>query len=40
MRKARSRHVIERREVRGVNCNCGPGEGGGRYEGQRVSYRY
>ena len=39
-----TRHVLERREVRGVNCNCGP-EGGSRYEGGRryggevVSYR-
>jgi len=32
------RHVLERREVRGVNCNCGP-EGGRRYGGQVVSYR-
>ena len=32
------RHVVERREVRGVNCNCGYG-GGERYEGERVSYR-
>jgi hypothetical protein len=29
------RHVLERREVRGVNCNCGP-EGG---RGYRTSYR-
>lgn len=36
-----TRHVTERREVRGVNCNCGPGSGGGsRYDGERVSYRY
>jgi hypothetical protein len=33
------RHVLERREVRGVNCNCGP-DGGSRYGGERVSYRY
>lgn len=33
-----TRHVTERREVRGVNCNCGPGERN--YNGQRVSYRY
>lgn len=33
------RHVLERREVRGVNCNCGP-EGGRRYGGEVVSYRY
>jgi len=35
------RHVLERREVRGVNCNCG-GERGARYEGgdgEQVSYR-
>ena len=34
------RHVVERREVRGVNCNCGYG-GGERYEGggEQVSYR-
>ncbi len=41
------RHVVERREVRGVNCNCG--ESGGRYSGGYdggyrggavVSYRY
>jgi hypothetical protein len=32
------RHVTERREVRGVNCNCGPGES--RSDGERVSYRY
>jgi hypothetical protein len=36
------RHVVERREVRGVNCNCG--YGGSRYEGgysggEQVSYR-
>ena len=31
------RHVLERREVRGVNCNCGPGDR--RYGGQVVSYR-
>ena len=29
------RHVVERREVRGVNCNCGP-EGG---RGYRTSYQ-
>lgn len=41
-----TRVINERREVRGVNCNCGDdgrGEsysgGGDRYEGQRVSYR-
>ena len=33
------RHVVEHRNVRGVDCNCGP-DGGSRYEGQRVSYRY
>jgi hypothetical protein len=37
------RVVNERREVRGVNCNCGPDGGarysGGGYQGQRVSYR-
>src|ERR1700688_3680168 len=42
------RHVLERREVRGVNCNCGfDGRGGGRRfeessegdDGDRVSYR-
>ena len=38
------RHVTERREVRGVNCNCGPYDRGSRYEssrsdGDRVSYR-
>jgi hypothetical protein len=32
------RHVLERREVRGVNCNCGPGES--RERGEEVSYRY
>lgn len=32
------RHVLERREVRGVNCNCGP-DGGRRYGGEVVSYR-
>jgi hypothetical protein len=31
------RHVLEHREVRGVNCNCGPGER--RLGGQVVSYR-
>jgi hypothetical protein len=31
------RHVNEYHEVRGVNCNC---EGGSRYSGERVSYRY
>ena len=34
-----TRQVTERREVRGVNCNCGPGEGGGRGIGPVVSYR-
>ena len=33
------RHVLERREVRGVDCNCGP-DGGRGYSGERVSYRY
>jgi len=33
-----TRHITERREVRGVNCNCGYG-GGSRYDGERVSYR-
>jgi hypothetical protein len=36
------RHIVEHRNVRGVNCNCGNGggyEGGSRYEGERVSYR-
>ncbi len=37
------RHVTERREVRGVNCNCGYGgdrySGGDSYRGDRVSYR-
>jgi hypothetical protein len=32
------RHVTERRGVRGVNCNCGPG--GSRYDGERISCRY
>jgi hypothetical protein len=32
------RHVVERREVRGLNCNCGPG--GTRSGGEVVSYRY
>jgi len=33
-----TRHVTERREVRGVNCNC---PGGSRSDGEeRVSYRY
>jgi hypothetical protein len=32
------RHVLERRVVRGVNCNCGY-EGGRRYGGEVVSYR-
>ena len=32
------RHVTERREVEGVNCNCGPG--GSRYDGERISCRY
>lgn len=31
------RHVLERREVRGVNCNCGVGSYRG---GEVVSYRY
>lgn len=31
------RHVVERREVRGVNCNCGPT---GYRGGEVVSYRY
>jgi len=40
------RYVNERREVRGTNCNCGPGGSRGDYressnhDGQRVSYRY
>jgi hypothetical protein len=37
-----TRVVNERREVRGVNCNCGPGGGGysgGYGGGERVSYR-
>jgi hypothetical protein len=37
-----TRYVNERREVRGVNCNCGPGGYAGRsYEdgGEQVSYR-
>jgi hypothetical protein len=34
-----TRYVNERREVRGVNCNCGPGEGRS-YNGDQVSYRY
>jgi len=38
-----TRVVNERREVRGVNCNCGYGGGtrvsGGSYEGGEVSYR-
>lgn len=34
-----TRVVNERREVRGVNCNCGP-EGNRRYSGEVVSYRY
>ena len=38
-----TRVINERREVRGVNCNCGYGGGArvssGGYEGQRVSYR-
>jgi hypothetical protein len=40
------RHVVERREVRGVNCNCGEegarysgGYEGGYYGGRVVSYR-
>lgn len=32
------RHVVERHEVRGVNCNCGPG-GVRSLEGEVVSYR-
>jgi len=44
-----TRHVLERREVRGVNCNCGYDGRGGGYsreresgddDGDRVSYRY
>ncbi len=43
-----TRHVLERREVRGVNCNCGYDGRGSRGEeresgdddGDRVSYRY
>lgn len=31
-----TRHVTERREVRGVNCNCP----GGNFHGERVSFRY
>jgi hypothetical protein len=31
------RHVLEHREVRGVNCNCGPGER--RFGGEVVSFR-
>ena len=40
-----TRRVTETREVRGVNCNCGPNDRGSRYEsssrggGDRVSYR-
>ena len=34
-----TRYVNEYREVRGVNCNCGPGGGGSRYDDERVSYR-
>ena len=38
-----TRVVNERREVRGVNCNCGPYDGGSRVSGynggSRVSYR-
>jgi hypothetical protein len=33
-----TRQVTEHREVRGVNCNCGP-EGGRRFGGEVVSYR-
>ena len=35
------RYVNERREVRGLNCNCGPGGSGRSYEddGEQVSYR-
>jgi hypothetical protein len=32
-----TRQVTEHREVRGVNCNCGPGDRG--FGGQVVSYR-
>ena len=36
-----TRHVTERREVRGVNCNCGDdGRRRGDDNGERVSYRY
>jgi hypothetical protein len=40
-----TRHVLERREVRGVNCNCGYGSSresrqSNDNDGQRVSYRY
>jgi len=36
-----TRHVTERREVRGVNCNCGDdGRSRGGDDGERVSYRY
>lgn len=34
-----TRVVNERREVRGVNCNCGYSGGGGYSGGARVSYR-
>ena len=38
-----TRYVNERREVRGVNCNCGPGSSSGRSDdddgGEQVSYR-
>jgi hypothetical protein len=33
------RHVLERREVRGVNCNCGYGGGSRESDGEQVSYR-
>jgi hypothetical protein len=33
-----TRVVNEHHNVRGVDCNCGPG--GSRYDGERVSYRY
>jgi hypothetical protein len=36
-----TRHVLERREVRGVNCNCADdGRSRGGDDGERVSYRY
>jgi hypothetical protein len=34
-----TRQVTERREVRGVNCNCGPESGGRGFGGQVVSFR-